>query len=184
MRNSIPTAAVFSVLMFCAFLEPAAAATISFTGNLRTDATVLDCGVGCTLGAGNTDGDYAQYAAVVRTFNVATTSLMSAVSFSYGGGINGAGATVLQGGRNLTLVCSMPVAISWHLTKGGIGQCYDVLLKGGVLAPGSYAIALTADSNLSFAENLGAGVLADGFTGLGNLGLVVGAMALLSLCTR
>ena len=37
------------------------------------------------------------------------------------------------------------------------------------LAAGSYTLALTAFQNLSFAENLGTGTLADGFTGVGNL---------------
>ena len=36
-----------------------------FSGNLRTDATVLDCGSGCTLDSSNSDFDYAQSAAVV-----------------------------------------------------------------------------------------------------------------------
>jgi hypothetical protein len=37
----------------------------------------------------------------------------------------------------------------------------------GTLVAGSYRIALGAFANLSFAENLGTGTLADGFTGLG-----------------
>lgn len=37
----------------------------------------------------------------------------------------------------------------------------------GTLAAGSYRIALGSFANLSFAENLGTGTLADGFTGLG-----------------
>jgi len=49
------------------------------------------------------------------------------------------------------------------------GNCYDVLLDGGILAPGSYQIAISAFENMPFAENLGAGTLSDGFTGLGNL---------------
>jgi len=46
---------------------------------------------------------------------------------------------------------------------------FDVLLDGGILAPGSYEIAISAFENMSFAENLGSGILADGFTGLGEL---------------
>ena len=38
-----------------------------------------------------------------------------------------------------------------------------------MLAPGSYQIAISAFENMSFVENGGAGTLADGFTGLGNL---------------
>ena len=54
-------------------------------------------------------------------------------------------------------------------TNTNSNQCFDVLLDGGVLAAGTYQIALSAFENLSFAENLGTGHLADGFTGLGNL---------------
>src|SRR5882762_4169637 len=93
-----PTVAAFSILLLGGLVQPVTAAAISFTGDLRTDATFTDCGSGCTLGPGNTNGEYAQYAAVVRTFNVASTSLMQGITFSYGGGINGAGTTILEGG--------------------------------------------------------------------------------------
>ena len=49
------------------------------------------------------------------------------------------------------------------------GQCFDVRLDGGALTSGNYLIAISAFENLSSAENLGSGKLADGFTGLGNL---------------
>ncbi len=49
------------------------------------------------------------------------------------------------------------------------GQCYDVLLDGGVLPAGTYQLAISAFENISFAENLGTGTVADGFTGVGNL---------------
>jgi len=42
-------------------------------------------------------------------------------------------------------------------------------LDGGILAAGTYEIAISAFENMSFAENLGSGTLADGFTGLGGL---------------
>jgi hypothetical protein len=48
-------------------------------------------------------------------------------------------------------------------------QCFDVSLNGGTLIPGTYRIAISAFENMSSAENNGAGTLADGFTGLGNL---------------
>lgn len=74
------------------------ATTISFRGNLRNDANFTNCGQGCTLGPGNSDGDYAQWAAVADTFNVSATSTMSAVTSSYGGGTNGQGAAIAQRG--------------------------------------------------------------------------------------
>src|SRR5437879_6498129 len=99
MSTFIPqSAAALSVLLLGVWVQPVTAGPISFTGNLRTDATFTNCGSGCTLGPGNTDGEYAQYAAVVRTFHVASASPMQAITFSYGGGVNGAGTTILQGG--------------------------------------------------------------------------------------
>jgi hypothetical protein len=50
------------------------------------------------------------------------------------------------------------------------GNCFDVQLDTTpLLEPGTYTIALSAWENMSLAENLGTGTLADGFTGLGNL---------------
>ena len=167
---------------------PAAAGTLtlSYTGNLRTDATVIDCGTGCTLGPSNTDGDYAQFAAVVEDFSVSSPSSMTAISFSYGGGTNGHGATILQGGFQpyLTLFDAAgdfmgstysgnycpaganTIVVTWTATP----QCNDVSLNGGILAAGNYHISMAAFANMSYAENLGSPfLLSDGFTGLGNL---------------
>lgn len=164
-----------------AWLRPAYADTISFTGDLRTDATFLSCGLGCTLGASNSDGDFAQWATVVRDFNVPTTSSMQAVTFSYGGGTNGRGTAIPQGGFEpyLSLFDSSGdfLASTFFGTTCPAGantntdshQCFDVLFDGGILAAGNYQIALSVFENLSFVENLGAGTLADGFTGLGDL---------------
>jgi hypothetical protein len=162
-------------------LGSAQAETISFVGNLRNDANVISCGSGCTLGASNTDGDYAQWAAVVDGFTVSTASSMEAVTFSYGGGVNGAGTNIAQGGFEpyLSLFDSSGDFLTSTLlgttcpagahTNTSSLQCYDVSLDGGTLAPGNYQIAISAFENMSFAENLGTGTLADGFTGLGNL---------------
>jgi hypothetical protein len=153
----------------------------SFTGDLRTDATFLSCGSGCTLDAGNSDSDYAQWAAVERDFNVPVSSAVQAITFSYGGGINGNGLAVDPGGFEpyLSLFDASGSFLASTLfgincpsganTNVGSGQCFDVLLDAGVLAPGNYAITISAFENMSFAENSGAGTLADGFTGLGNL---------------
>ena len=169
------------VLLTACLASSAGASTISFTGNLRTDANVTACGSGCTLDPSNTDGDYAQYAAVVDKFSVASTTSVYALSFSYGGGTNGAGTTIAQGGLEpyLSLFDSggnflestffgTTCPTGAH-TNSVSGQCYDVELNPITLGPGSYRIALSAFENLSFAENLGTGKLADGFTGLGNL---------------
>jgi hypothetical protein len=63
---------------------------------------------------------------------------------------------------------SRPARCGAHTNTSSL-QCYDVSLDGGTLAPGNYQIAISAFENMSFAENLGTGTLADGFTGLGNL---------------
>ncbi len=159
----------------------ARANTISFVGNLRDDATVTSCGSGCTLDGSNTDGDFAQWAAVVDSFTVSSASDMQAVTFSYGGGVNGNGTTIAQGGFEpyLSLFDSSgnflastffaTTCPSGSRTNTDSGQCFDVSLDGGLLAPGSYQIAISAFENMSFAENNGTGTLADGFTGLGNL---------------
>jgi hypothetical protein len=155
---------------------PASADTFSFTGDLRTDATFLPPDP-----PPFTDGDYAQWAAVVRAFNVAAPSTMEAISFSYGGGTNGNGAIIAQdgfepylslfdsGGNFLASTFFGTTCPAGAQTNTNSGQCYDVRLDGGTLAAGNYQIAISAFENLSFAENLGSGTLADGFTGLGNL---------------
>ena len=85
--------------VFAAGVGQSQAGTIqSFTGDLRTDATFISCGSGCTLGAGNSDSDYAQWAAVERDFTVAASSMVQAITFSYGGGTNGNGLAIGPGG--------------------------------------------------------------------------------------
>ncbi|MBI4904416.1 MAG: DVUA0089 family protein [Acidobacteria bacterium] len=176
--NGIVKPIAFAMVCYAQF---APAATLSFTGNLRTDATVLGCGPGCTLGPGDTDEDFAQYAAVVRTFTVSVPSVVGARTFGYGGGVNGAGATVLEGGfaPYLSLFDSGGNFLASTFfgttcppgaqTNTGSGQCYDVALADGVLAPGDYQLGISAYLNLSLAENAGSGSLTDGYTGLGNL---------------
>jgi hypothetical protein len=148
-----------------------------FSGNLRTDANVTTCGSSpCTL---VTDGDYAQWAAVVYPFTVNQTTTMEAITYSYGGGNTLSGHTVLPGGLEpyLSLFDSSGnfLASTFYGTtcppgaNSLGGNCFDVLLDGGTLKPGTYQIALSAFENMSFAENQGIGTLADGFTGLGNL---------------
>lgn len=82
----------------------------SFTGDLRTDATFISCGSGCTLDAGNSDSDHAQWAAVERDFTVPVSSMVQAISFSYGGGTNGNGQAIAPGGFEPCILSrSLPV---------------------------------------------------------------------------
>jgi hypothetical protein len=106
---------------------------------------------------------------------------MQATTFSYGGGMNGAGASILEGGLEPylslfdaggTFLASTNFGVTCPagaLINSGSGQCFDVMFDGGVLTPGTYQLTLSAYLNMSFAENSGTGTLADGFTGLGNL---------------
>jgi hypothetical protein len=178
MAGRLPLGALVVFLSFGSF---ASASVLSFTGNLRTDATFTSCGTGCTLGTANTDADFAQWAAVVKLFHVSTPSTMQAITFSYGGGTNGAGMNIAQSGfepylslfdaTGNFLASTFFVTLcppSAH-TNTVSGQCLDVRLDGGALTSGNYQIAISAFENLSSAENLGSGKLADGFTGLGNL---------------
>src|SRR5258708_866735 len=163
------------LLFLPVLLFTAHASTISFVGNLRTDAN-SGCESGCSI-----DGDYAQFAAVIDSFTVATTSTMQAITFSYGGGVNGAGQNIAQGGFEpylslfdnsggfLTSTAPGTTCPAGANTNTVSNVCFDELLDGGTLAPGTYKIAISAFDNLSFAENTGTGTLADGFTGLGNL---------------
>ena len=158
---------------------PLRADVLFFSGNLETDATVTGCGAGCTLNQSvNTQYDYAQWAAAVYTFQVTTTTQMEAITYSFGGGTSMTGAVVAPGGFSPYLSLFDANGDFLASTFNGTacpagahsfaGNCDDVLLNGGSLLPGTYQIALTAFENMSLAENLGVGTLADGFTGLGN----------------
>ena len=92
---------------------------LSFTGDLRTDATFISCGSGCTLDAGNSDFDYAQWAAVERDFTVATSSLVQAITFSYGGGTNGHGLAIGASGFEpyLSLFDASGAFLAFHISR-------------------------------------------------------------------
>jgi hypothetical protein len=105
---------------------------------------------------------------------------MQAITYSYGGGTSKTGPVVLAGGLEpylslfdaggdfLASTFSGTTCPAGANTVGG--NCFDVSLDGGLLAPGTYQIALTAFDNMSLAENGGPPLLlSDVFTGLGNL---------------
>lgn len=157
----------------------AKADVLFFSGDLRSDATVIGCGSGCTLGPGNTDSDYANWAAATYDFVVTTASTVQVVTYGYAGGTSLTGAIVSPGGLEpyLSLFDSSGNFLTSSFTgtcpataNTLDGNCFDVQLDTTpLLQPGTYTIALSAWENMSFAENLGTGTLADGFTGLGNL---------------
>ncbi|HTS29348.1 MAG TPA: DVUA0089 family protein [Bryobacteraceae bacterium] len=154
---------------------------LSFTGDLKTDANIS--GGGYTLDqilADNSDPEWAQFTGFAATFHVSDASAMKAITFSYGGGTNGHGTVIQEGGFTpyLSLFDSAGHFLGSTLngsycpaganTNAVSGYCNDALLDGGTLAPGDYEIVISAWENMSYAENLGTGTLADGLTGLGN----------------
>jgi len=168
------------ILLLAVFTAPSHAGTLFLSGNLRTDANVTDCGPGCTLGPLDTDDAYAQWAAVVTQFTIATGGPVQAITYGFGGGVSLGGHVVASGGfepyLSLFDAGGNLLASTYFGTtcpagaNSYLGNCYDVELNAGVLSAGTYFLALTAYENMSFAENLGTGTLADGFTGLGSLG--------------
>lgn len=172
--------AILAALVLCAAPARMSASVIFYSGDLRTDATVTACGADCTLGPSNLDSDYAQWAAVVYTFQVTQTTPMEAITYSYGGGTSLTGVDVPAGGLEPYLSLFDASGDFLASTFFGVtcppgansvsGNCYDVELDGGTLNPGAYEIALTDFENMSYAENLGPPyTLSDGFTGLGSL---------------
>ena len=152
---------------------------ISFVGDLRSDANVP--GGGYLLSDMVTDQDFAQFTGFAASFTVSAASSMQAITFSYGGGTNGHGTAISEGGfapyLSLFDAGGNFLASTYFGTycppganaNSVSGNCYDALLDGGTLAPGDYQIVISAFGDLSYAENYGVGTLADGLTGLGNL---------------
>jgi hypothetical protein len=135
------------------------ASVISFTGDLRADATFL------SPGPSFTDGDYAQWAAVVRSFHAPLPSAMTAISFSYGGGTNGFGAAITQNGftpypeplrRDQPFSCLEVLGVTCRCgaqTNTETGSVSTLHLDGGTLTPGDNQTAISAFANLFYAEN-------------------------------
>lgn len=149
-----------------------AAATISFTGDLRSDANIVGCGTGCTLDlVADTDETIAQWAARRESFTLAAPATGYAITFSSGGGTNGAGTPIAAGGFQpyLSLFDGAGNFLASTYFSPLVGPAYDTSLDFGTLGAGTYQIVISAYLNMSMAENSGTGTLADGFTGLGNL---------------
>lgn len=99
-------------------------------------------------------------------------------TWSYGGGVNAVGAVVPADG--FAPYVSLFAGSDGNATFFASGYqgacppaipnpaCYDVTVDILIVPAGSYIVALTTFPNMSFAENLGVGVLADGFIGLGS----------------
>ena len=180
MTRSFWKLSIPALMLFAGVWQGTARAdVISFVGDLRSDANVP--GQGVAPDPSLSDAEFAQLTGFAATFHVAVPSSMEAITFSYGGGTNGHGATILEGGFSpylslfdaggnfLASTFSGTTCPAGANNNSVTGNCYDVLLDGGNLGVGDYQIVISAFENLSYAENYGTGTLADGLTGLGNL---------------
>jgi hypothetical protein len=138
---------------------PALAGVVTFTGELDDPAN--SALVASDMGAAEFGND------PDKANNVA----LYAVHVAVGGNVNFASAGFVPGGIDpyFSLFSGTdPASASFresnylHALSVGGDFTQDILLTAG-----DYTLAIGVFVNLSFAENLGSGVLADGFTGLG-----------------
>jgi hypothetical protein len=150
------------VVLILLFHSGSWAASLSFTGSLDT-ANPNDVFLG--------------------TFALSVPSPVRIQAWGYGGtanapgGTNAAGKVIPAGGFDsyISLFTGTGAGASF-VTSNDDGSCppgaaspacYDSSLAM-MLPAGTYTVAVSLFSNFSFAENLGTGILGDGFIGLGN----------------
>jgi len=170
-----------AVLLVLATTSAVQADAVFYSGNLRANANITGCGSACTLAVGDTDATWAQWAAFSAPFTLVNPGTVNAITFGYAGGASATGAVVAPGGLEPYLSLFDASGNFLMSTFNGIncppgagmvsGNCFDVELNAGTLAAGSYTLVLSAYQNMSSAENFGSGTLADGMSGLGNLGV-------------
>lgn len=171
----------FKTVLLASALSTAYGSTIFYSGDLRANATITNCGGVCMLTPGDSDATWAQWTGISIPFTLLTPTSVNAITFGFGGGISATGSVVVVGGFEPYLSLFDSTGEFVTSTYNGIncpagaasvgGNCYDVKLDAGLLTTGSYSLVLSAYSNMSLAENLGSGLLIDGLTGLGNLGV-------------
>jgi len=151
------------VLLVAASATARADVVTYYSGDLRTNGNVLDCGAGCTLGASNTDGDYAQWAAVTYNFTVTTATTIQAITYSYGGGTSLTGALVAPGGLEpyLSLFDGSGNFLTSSYGSSAPREPEQLAAIASMLGghwvhggSGTYTIALSAFENMSYAETL------------------------------
>ena len=130
-----------------AFAAPASATDFSYTGSLSGPNDVQ-----------------------LFTFTVGSDSTVTLRTYSYAGGTNAAGQTIVGGGFDpiLALFNSTGVFINQNDDGGSAhvpcdaGRCYDTYLQA-LLHPGTYTVSIMAYSNFAVGPNV-----SDGFRGTGN----------------
>jgi len=123
----------------------------------------------------------------LHVFTLSAPGSVSVQSWGYGGssgapgGTNAAGAVIGAGGFDpYVSLFSGSGSGATFLASNDDGSCPpgtvadalcgDSTLATGVLPAGTYTLAISAFLNMSLAENLGSGMLGDGFVGLGSYG--------------
>lgn len=124
---------------------------------------------------------------LLHPFTLTAPGTVTIQSWGYGGsagapgGVNAAGAAIAGGGFDpyVSLFAGSGPSATFlasnddgNCPPGAVADalCGDSTLVTAVLPAGSYTLAVSAFLNMSFAENLGAGNLGDGFIGLGSYG--------------
>ncbi len=167
------TVLAFAVVLALAFLATPAAKADSYTGSLSTPEDTYSL-----------------------VFNVTGTvsELVTAQTFGFGGGTNGAGTVIAPGGFDSFLGFFSGTGLSASLVTDALGNplatsddlanfgsymgcppagtvnlggstCGDIILSAS-LAPGTYTLLLTDAAYISNAANNGSGTIGDGFTRL------------------
>ncbi len=162
LRHHASVAATFALTtVFLTGLGPALASTVVYSGNLANSANAALVGSGPSM----SPADFTDAAAVSNNVALYTLALSTIGSVEF------VSSGFAEGGVDpyFTLFSGLGAAASF------VGSNYDLAFLGGggdfdlsfTLQAGSYVLALGAFANLSFAENLGAGSLGDGFIALG-----------------
>lgn len=151
-----------ALVLLCVTLQ-AEAVDYSFSGRLNDPAnTAL---VDSNLGAAqfSDDGAIANNVALY-TFNITASGTVSFTSLGFSGGGIDPYFSLFSGSGN---------------AAGFLGSNYvQAFSTGGdfsfnfVLAPGDYTVAISSFANMSIAENNGVGTLGNGFSGLGQPGVL------------
>lgn len=167
-RPGAVRSAVLGLALWLAAAAASAAVQV-YSGRLNDGTNAALVGSGAWTGSTPPAADFTDDLAIANnvalyTLTLAFSGSVKFVSAGFGlGGVDpyftlfrgiGPGATVLDSNNDQAI------------TIGG-----DFSLTTTLLA-GSYTLALGAYSNLSLAENLGSGMLGDGFTGLGQPGML------------
>ena len=138
---------------------PALAASVSFSGNLGDPANAALVASDLSVALFTDDLARANNVALL-TLNVSVGGSVSFASTGYAGGGIDPYFSIFSGTNRATA----SFIESNYLHALAVGGDFTL---AQVLAPGAYTLAIGVFENLSFAENLGVGVLADGFIGLG-----------------